>query len=113
MLIMKNNKFSQHIHKGIVNVGKCTEKKKKKTGLVMPCKAMAHSPQVVSENSVECSRAFLRALACRFTFNDFLLVAAYLVVIHILWGVERSALFKKESGTGRPRPPLALDKMRF
>jgi len=30
MLIMKNNKFSQHIHKGIVNVGKCTEKKKKK-----------------------------------------------------------------------------------
>jgi len=44
MLIMKNN--SQHIHKGIVNVGECTEKKKK-TGLVMPCKAMAHNPQVM------------------------------------------------------------------
>ena len=44
MLIMKNN--SQHIHKGIVNVGECTEKKKK-TGLVMPRKAMAHNPQVI------------------------------------------------------------------
>jgi len=61
---------------------------------------------------VEHLRTFLHTLAHRFMFNDFLLgVAAYLVVIHILCGIERSALFKKESGTGQPCLLLALHKV--
>jgi len=55
---------------------------------------------------VERSRTFLRDLARRFTFNDFLLGV---LSCYILCGVERT-LFKKESGTGRPNGRgLSLD----